>query len=142
MNFRSKIRFIQAIFILGVVIFAASLAQAGTMHHHPAEMVSPFDKIQNIKPLHCVLNMHQHLLNTPCPHKDRGGKAAGEMISSECGSSTGTANASGSSFAKDIYKDISHCSFLSPHYYSRIKPPSDLLNQKLPRPIDHPPQLV
>jgi hypothetical protein len=128
--------------MLGVVIFAASVAQAGSMHHNHAEMVSPFDKIQSIKPLHCALNMHQHLLKSPCPHKERSGKNSGEMIRSDCGSSTGTANTSGSSLAKDLFKDLNHDGFLPLQYFSRIKPPLDILAQNYPRSIDHPPQLI
>ena len=101
MNFRPNIRILSALLILGVVFFGASLAQAGSSHHHHA--VSPFDKIQKIRPLHCVLKMHQHLLNTPCPHKDQNEKNAGEVIRSECGSSTGTANSPGSSRAKILF---------------------------------------
>ena len=128
--------------MLGVVIFAASVAQAGSMHHHHADMVSPFDKVKDIKPLHCVLNMHQHLLNAPCPHKDRGGKNAGEMIRSECGSSTGTADASAPSLAKNLFKDTTQDVFFPLQYYSRIKPHLDILIQNYPRSIDHPPQFI
>ena len=125
-----------------MVIFAASAAQAGSSHHHHADAVSPFDEIQIIKPLHCVLNMHQHLLNTPCPHKDQNEKNAGQVIRSECGSSTGTANSAGSSRAKNLFKDINQDGFFSLQFYSRIKLHSDILSQNYPRSIDHPPQFI
>jgi hypothetical protein len=142
MNFRPKIRILSVLLILGVVFFGASLAQAGSSHHHHADVVSPFDKIQKIKPLHCVLNMHQHLLNTPCPHKDQNEKNAGQVIRSECGSSTGTANSSASSIAKNLFKDINQDGFFSLQFYSRIKPPSDIFSRNYPRSIDHPPQFI
>lgn len=142
MDFRPKIRIFQAFLMLGAFFFLASVAQAGSSHHHHADAVSPFDKIQKIKPLHCVLNMHQHLLNTPCPHKDRSGKKAEQVIRSECGSSSGTANASGASIAKNLFKDINHDGFFPLQFYTRIKPPTNILSQNYPRSIDHPPQLI
>lgn len=142
MNFRPKIRILSALLILGVVFFGASLAQAGSSHIHHADAVSPFDKIQKIKPLHCVLNMHKHLLNTPCPHKDQNEKNAGQVISSECGSSTGTANSSASSIAKSLFKDINQDGLFPLQLYSKVKPPSDNLSHNYPRSIDHPPQLI
>ena len=128
--------------MLGVVIFAASAAQAGSSHHHHADAVSPFDKIQIIKPLHCVLNMHQHLLNTPCPHKDQNEKNTGQVIRSECGSSTGTANSSTSSVANNLFKDICQDGFIPLQFYSRVKSPLDIMSQNYPRSIDHPPQFI
>jgi len=142
MDFRPKIRIFQAFLMLGAFFFLASVAQAGSSHHHHADAVSPFDKIQKNDPLHCVLSMHQHLLNTPCPHKDRSGKKAGQMIRSECGSSSGTANASGASITKNLFKDINYDGFFPLQFYSRIKPPTNILSQNYPRSIDHPPQLI
>ncbi len=142
MNFRSKIRIFQALLMFGIIFFAVSVAQAGSSHHHHANSVSPFDKVQKLKPLHCVLNMHQHLLNSPCPHKDRDGKNAGQVIRTECGSSSGTANASGSSFVKDLFKGTNHAGFFPLQFYSRIKPPSVNPSHNQPRSIDHPPQLI
>jgi hypothetical protein len=142
MNFRSQIRIFQILLMLCAFFFMASVAQAGTSHHHHADAVSPFDKIQKIKPLHCVLNMHKHLLNTPCPHKDRSGKYSEQKIRSDCGSTSETANASGSSIVKNLFKDINHDGFFSLQFYSRIKPPSDILSQNYPKSIEHPPQLI
>lgn len=124
--------------MLGMVIFAASIAQAESLHHHHA--MSPFDKIQKSQPLHCFLSMHQHSLNTPCPHKERGN--AGQMLRSDCGASAGTANTPGLSLAKDLSKDINHDGFFPSQSYSRIKSPLDIQVQNHPRSIDHPPQLI
>lgn len=142
MDFRPKIRIFQTLLMLGAFFLLASLAQAGSSHHHHADAVSPFDKIQKIEPLHCVLSLHQHLSNIPCPHKDRNGKNAGQMIRSECGSSSGTANASGAYSAKNLFKDINHDGFLPLQFYSRIKPPTNILSQNYPQSIDHPPQHI
>ena len=142
MNFRPNIRILSALLILGVVFFGASLAQAGYSHHHHADAVSPFDKIREIKPLHCVLKMHQHLLNTPCPHKDQVEKNSGQLIRSECGSSAGTSNSSTSSIAKNLFKDINQDGYFSLQFYSKLKSPSTILTQNYPRSIDHPPQRI
>ena len=142
MNFRPKIRILSDLLIFCVVFFSASLAQAGSLHHHHADVVSPFDKIQKIRPLHCVLKMHQHLLNTPCPHKDQNEKNGGEVIRSECGSSTGTANSSASSRAKSLFNDINQDCFFPLQFYSIIKRHTDTLSQNYPRSIDHPPQFI
>ena len=142
MNFRSQIRIFQILLMLCAFFFMASVAQAGTSHHHHADAVSPFDKIQEIKPLHCVLKMHQHLLNTPCPHKDQNEKNAGQVIRSECGSSTGTANSPGSSRAKILFNDTNQDGFFPLQFYSRIKIHTDTKSQNYPRSIDHPPQFI
>ena len=142
MDFRPKIRIFQAFFMLGAFFFLASVAQAGSSHHHHADAVSPFDKIQEIKPLHCVLKMHQHLLNTPCPHKDQVEKNSGQLIRSECGSSAGTSNSSTSSTAKNLFKDINQDGYFPLQFYSKLKSPSNIPTQNYPRSIDHPPQRI
>jgi hypothetical protein len=86
--------------------------------------------------------MHQHLLNTPCPHKDQNEKNAGGVIRSECGSSTGTANSSASSRAKILFNDINQDGFFPLQFYSGIKTHTDTLSQNYPRSIDHPPQFI
>ncbi len=141
MGLRPNIRIFQTLLMLGAFFLLASVAQAGSSHHHHAD-VSPFDKIQKYEPLHCLLSMHQHLLNTPCPHKVRSGENAGQMIRSDCGSSSETANASGASIAKNLFKDINHDGFFPLQLCSRIKPPSYILSQNYPRSIDHPPQHI
>jgi hypothetical protein len=125
--------------VLLAIFYASSVAHGGSVHPH--HVVSPFDKAQNIKPLHCSLKMHQHLLNSPCPHKGQVGEDSGEMIRSECGSSTGTSNSSRPYLSKELLRDTNYEIFLL-FSYSRIKPSLDILPQLYPQSIDKPPQLT
>lgn len=141
MNFGFKIRFFQALLLVGVIFFAVSVAQAGTSHHH-VDAVSPFDKTHKDKSLHCILNSHQHLKNTPCPHKKQGGNNDNTVFRPDCGTQSGSANSSSSSFAKDFFKGATHENLESLQFFSKIRFPFSFKNQYLPRSIDHPPKLA
>lgn len=148
MNFGFKIRFFQALLLVGVIFFAVSVAQARTSHHHAdsphhhANVVSPFDKTHKDKSLHCILNSHQHLKNAPCPHKKQGGSNDNTILRQDCGTQSGSANSSSSSFAKDFFKGTTHENLESLQFFSKIRFPISFKNQYLPRSIDHPPQLA
>ena len=144
MNYRLKTRVFQILLGVGIVFILASVAQAGSSHHHHGmtDAVSPFDKIHKDKPLHCILNMHQHFLNTPCPHKDQNEKNTGQTIRSDCGPSSGSANSSNLSFAKNLFKNTTHEDFVPLQFSMKISFPFSFKSQYLPRSIDHPPQLA
>lgn len=137
-----KIRIFQIMLLVSVIFFAASVAQAGSLHHHHADAVSPFDKIHKDKPLHCILNLHEHFQNKPCPHKGRDWKNVDQVLRADCGSSPDTANFSSSSFAKNLFENAAHDDFMPLQFSSKIKIFFSYKSQHLPRSIDHPPQLV
>lgn len=142
MDFRIKIKCFQVFLLLVATLFWTSLAYAGPAHHHHSDVVSPFEKLDSVKPLHCSLKMHQHINNTPCPHKGFRETNNNYEFRSDCGSHTGSANSSGSSLGFDFYKvnkqedliPIQFCEKLTGFVYFK--------KQNLPRSIDHPPQLV
>lgn len=148
MNFRLKIRFFQMFLLLAVVLVWASVAQADPSHHHhgkavaKASVVSPFDQLDNWKPLHCILNMHEHFQNIPCPHKDGSGKSDQTEFRSDCGSHPGSANSSTSSFTKNLFKNATYNGFLPLQFSSAIKLSYSDKSQNHSRSIDHPPQFA
>jgi hypothetical protein len=143
MNFRFKIKFFQAILLVCAVLFLASVAQAGTSHHHHSEksdVISPFDNINEEKPLHCILNLHQHFQNIPCPHQDE--KPGNSELRSDCGTHSGSANSSSPSSTSDILKKTTDVVIIPDLLVSKIGLLADNNLQGLPRATDHPPQLA
>jgi hypothetical protein len=144
MNNSSKIRVFQLFLLVCMVFFMASVAQAGPSHHHHgnADVVSPFDKKDTGKPLHCLLNLHLQNGKAPCPHENRDGKNNSYELRPDCGTHSGPANSANNSIAKDLSKITSHNS-VSPTLFSwQIEFLPDENLQKLPRYIEHPPQLT
>jgi hypothetical protein len=143
MKNRSKIRFFQFFLLVCMIFFVASVAQAGSSHQHHhgnTDVVSPFDKINKGAPLHCVLNLHLENGSAHCPHKNQDDNYY--EFRPDCGTHSGSANSSGNSLAKSS----SQMTF----YYETLPAlsswqlglvPNEKL-QKLPRFIDHPPQLT
>jgi hypothetical protein len=143
MRHRLKIKFLQAILLVCAVLLLASVTQAGTSHHHHSEepsVESPFDKVNKGKPLHCILNMHQHFQNIPCPHQDE--KAQNSELRSDCGTNSGSANSSSSSSTSDLLKKMTDVVIIPGLLASKIGLLTDNDLQSLPRAIDHPPQLA
>ncbi len=140
MNFRPIIRIFQTLLMLGAFFFAASGVQAGSSHHHHAD--SPFGKVKNEKPLHCILNMHDHFQNIPCSHQNKGGKSNFQEFRSNCGSHSGFPTSSNPLVAKDLFKNKTHEDLISLQVSSKIEHSSNYKKQNHPRSIDHPPQLT
>jgi hypothetical protein len=122
-----------------MVLFLTSVAQAGSSHHHEkADVVSPFDKTG--KPVHCILNNHQHLQNIDCPHQKLDGKSKQQEFRPDCKTQPGSANSSSSSYAKELSKKLAYSS-VTPNLFSwKIDLLADKEQNNLPRLIDHPPQ--
>ena len=143
MRFRPKIIFFQTMLLLGVAFFWTSLAQAGSHHHHGKKhVISPFDEVNKGKPLHCILNMHDHFQNTPCPHLGRGGKSDFQEFRPDCGSHSGSPASSSPLVAKDLFKNATHEGFMLLQTSSKIEHSSDYKKQNHHRSIDHPPQFA
>ncbi len=143
MDFRLKTRCFQVLFLVTVALLWASLAYAGpSHHHHHADVVSPFDKLDSVKPLHCVLNMHQHTHNKPCPHKVHGEAKDYYEFRADCGSHKDSANSSSSSLGFDFYKDNKQVVLIPIQLSEKLESFVYFEKQNLPRSIDHPPQLV
>jgi hypothetical protein len=141
---RLKIRVFQIVFLVCMVLFLASVAQAGSSQHHHhgnADVVSPFESVNKGKPLHCILNMHQHFQNIPCPHQNQKGKKDYSEWRSDCGTNSGSANTSSTSLAKDLSKKTEFNSFTPFLLSSNMSLAADEKHKNLPRSIDHPPQL-
>ncbi|MBT3367592.1 MAG: hypothetical protein HN472_11390 [Nitrospina sp.] len=141
MSCRLKIRLFPISLLFCMALFMASVAQAGTSHHHhpgKSDVISPFNK--EVKPVHCVFNMHQHFRNAPCPHDKQKGTVGNSELRPDCGTHSGSSNSS--SNTKDLSKITSYFEF-SPDSNSQEV---DLLtydkHQKLLRLIDHPPQFI
>ena len=86
-------------------LMGASSAFAGTHHHHngavESELVSPFDKKQGGKSLHCLLNNHHR--DGFCPHKGLDSSAT-QKISVDChGKESGTLPST--SFQNDYFQN-------------------------------------
>lgn len=141
MVFRLKIIFFQILLLMGVAFIGTSLAQAGPSHDHhgKTDVASPFEQLDNGKSLHCVLNLHEHFQNIPCPHKGKGGKHEQTEFRPDCGDQPGSANSSNSSFAKNLFKNATHYDLMPVQLSSTIKFSFDHINQHHPRSIDHPP---
>ncbi|MBL7019877.1 MAG: hypothetical protein ISR86_04990 [Nitrospinaceae bacterium] len=137
-------RFFQILLLLAVAFYGTSVAQAGTSHDHhgKTDVASPFEQLDNGKPLHCVLNLHEHFQNIPCPHKGQGGINDQTEFRPDCGSQPGSANSSSSSFAKNIFKNATHYDLMPVQLSSAIKLSFVHKNQHHPRLIDHPPQFA
>ena len=141
MSCRFKIRLFSILLLVCMVLFMASVAQAGSSHQHhhgKSNAVSPFNKAE--KPLYCILNMHQHSRNIPCPHEK--GVVTGSELRPDCGTHSGSSSSSSNSIAKDLSKITSYLTF-SPILVSQkigILPYEN--QQKLLQLIDHPPQRI
>jgi hypothetical protein len=136
-----KIKLFQVFFLVCVILFLASVAQAGSTHHHhqgKPDVISPFEKVG--EPLHCILNMHRHFQNTPCPHQNQKDKAGYSEFRADCGTQSGSANSSNSSFVKDLAKKSPDHVFTLNLHFSKVGSFVNEKLQKLSRPIDHPPQ--
>ena len=143
MSCRFKIKLFSILLLVCMVLFMASVAQAGPSHHHHgnSDVVSPFNKIDTGKPLHCVLNLHLQNGNVPCPHENWDGKNNFYELRPDCGTHSGPVNSANNSIAKNLSKITSHNS-VSPTLFSwMIDLMPDEKLQKLPRYIEHPPQL-
>jgi hypothetical protein len=137
----TKIFCLQGTLVLAVVFLLASFAQASDSHHshHQAKIVSPFDKVNSDKPLHCLLNAHLHQGQQDCPHKENHSKSA--EFRADCGSHPGASHSKGFSSGNDlpqfaesdvfIHNLVSHSFYLPIDYKVRLFPHS----------IEHPPQL-
>jgi hypothetical protein len=86
------LRLIVVILFLCVLGGGASSALASTHAHHPGNhrdqsaVVSPFDKLQDSRPEHCVLRNHN--LSGVCPHELLNPDVKGFYLASECGGTT------------------------------------------------------
>jgi hypothetical protein len=87
MNF-SKFLFI-SVFIFGFMGAADVFASSHSKHEmHDHGVVSPFDKKQGGKPIHCLLNNHSYK-DTFCPHtRSPSGEDSTHRISFDCGGQT------------------------------------------------------
>jgi hypothetical protein len=143
MDCRLKIRFFQALLVVFMVLLVASLAQAGSSHHQHHEnidVVSPFAKINKGNSLHCILNMHTHFQNIPCPHQDQSKGSKYQEFRADCGTHSGSANSSSNSITKDLSKMASYFSAAPLLLASQISLLTDARYHYLPGSIDHPPQ--
>jgi hypothetical protein len=139
----TKIFCLQGALILAAVLMLVSFAQASGGHHshsnHEAKIVSPFDKVSADKPLHCLLNAHQHQIKQDCPHEGNHSKSA--QFRADCGSHPGASHSKGFSFGSDLLKLTQSDEFThhlaSYSFYVVIDDEVRLL----PRSIEHPPQL-
>ena len=99
--------------ILSVLLFtfvSASNVMASMHQHvgHDSDFVSPFDKEQKLKSLHCLLNNHQHNYKS-CPHSSRPAGDPKHRLSADCGGKN-TGTLSSVSFHKD---NIDNSSFIA-----------------------------
>jgi len=138
----SKILCLQGILVLGAVFLLVSFAQASVGHHghHQTKVVSPFDKVNSDKPLHCLLNAHLHKIKEKCPHKSNHsdhGKSA--ELRADCHSNP--INSDGMTFGGDLLKYTNNDEFTH-HLISQFLFPqtSDKI-RSLPGSFEHPPQL-
>ncbi len=99
----TKILCLQGVLVLGAVFLFASFSQASEGHHshHHNKTVSPFDKVNSDKPLHCLLNAHLHKTKEACPHNsNHSNKGKSTELRVDCGSNP--VNSEGISFGSDF----------------------------------------
>lgn len=140
MSCRFKFSLFQLILLVFVVLLS-SIAQAGSSFHHnhdQSDVVSPFNKTNKEKPVHCILNKHQH--NIVCPHQSEGGKREQQEFRSDCKPKSGSANSSSASSIKDFSNKLTYASGI-PNLFTWEKAVLVYKEQnKLSRSIDHPPR--
>ena len=145
MGSRIKIRFFQCLLLVCAVVLFTSVAQAGVnmghQHaHSKVEAVSPFEKTSVDKPLHCILNLHEHFQRNFCPHQKRGANDNAELRA-DCGGTSSSAIPANASFAKEFSsKTINYGAPSLFVWWVDLPINNKLLN--LPRAIDLPPQLT
>ena len=136
-----KIKLFQVFFLVCVILFLASVAQAGSTHHHhqgKPDVISPFEKVG--EPLHCILNLHEHFQRNFCPHQKRGANDNAELRA-DCGGTSSSAIPANASFAKEFSsKTINYGAPSLFVWWVDLPINNKLLN--LPRAIDLPPQLT
>jgi hypothetical protein len=136
-----KIFCMQGALVLAVLLMLASFAQASGSHHshHQSKIVSPFDKVNSDKPLHCLLNAHLHQGKKDCPHKENHSKSA--EFRADCGSHPGASHSKGFSFGSDlpqfVESDVLTHNLASRSFYL----PIDYRVRLFIYSIEHPPQL-
>ncbi len=139
-----KVRLLQFLLLVSMVIFLAPVAQAGaTMdHHHHEEVISPFDKTSIEKPLHCALKQHHHFQSLFCPHQKKNMKSDNVEFRPDCGPQSGSASSANSGFAKELSKIAFSYGVAPSLFSSELHWLANAKLQNLPRAIDFPPQLT
>ena len=141
MFLRLKMWLFKAVFASCIALAMSSTVQAGMHDHHNHSQISPFEKVKVMKPLHCLLKMHQHFQGNDCPHHNKGFKRKGLELRSDCGPDSDSAKASSSSFLKNLSGLSLSLNFenVSSSWNVFQKEINQL--QNLPRSIDHPPHI-
>lgn len=127
--------------LLVCVLLLSSMAQAGSSFYHnhdQSDVVSPFNKTNKEKPVHCILKTHQH--NIVCPHHSEGGKSEQQEFRSDCKPKSGSANSPSASSIKDLSNKPTYASGI-PNLFTWERVVLAYKEQnKLSRSIDHPPR--
>lgn len=140
---RLKISAFQLLLAIGITLLLVSVAQAGQSHHHQShsDVVSPFDKVSNDKPLHCILNLHLQGESHHCPHSNQGDKNNSTELRADCGTHSGTTNSSSASLLKDASKIATYFSLELSQKSWKIDLVSGLKHLNISRSIEHPPHI-
>jgi hypothetical protein len=131
-----------SVFLFGFMGAADVFASSHSKHEmHDHGVVSPFDKKQGGKPIHCLLNNHSYK-DTFCPHtRSPSGEDSTHRISFDCGGKTTgniLTNSSNSSYLVEaqLYK------FVTPSLNKIIPSTISYLSEPLKDSLDPPPRAL
>ena len=119
-------------------VFASSYSQHD-MHDHGA--VSPFDKKQGGKPIHCLLNNHT-FKDTFCPHThSSSGEDSAHRISFDCGGKT-TGNILNNSANNIYFVEAQLYKIVTPSLNEIIHSTISYLGERFKDTLDPPPRVL
>jgi hypothetical protein len=119
-------------------VFASSHSKH-KMHDHG--VVSPFDKKQGGKPIHCLLNNHTYE-DTFCPHtRSPSGKDTTHRISFDCGGKT-TGNRLTNSANNIYFVEAQLCKIVTPSLNEKIPSTISYLSERFKDSLDPPPRVL
>ena len=119
-------------------VFASSYSNH-EMHDHG--VVSPFDKKQGGKPLHCLLNNHSYK-DTFCPHtSSSSGEDTAHRISFDCGGKT-NGNILTNSANNSYLVEAQLCKIVTHSLNEIISSTISYLNEPLKDSLDPPPRFL
>ena len=119
-------------------VFASSHSKH-EMHDHG--VVSPFDKKQGVKPIHCLLNNHSYN-DTYCPHThSSSGEDSAHRISFDCGGKA-TGNILNNSANNIYFVEAQLYNIASPSLNKIIHSTISYLGERFKDTLDPPPRVL
>ena len=131
-----------SIFLFGFMGAADVSASSHSKHEiHDHGVVSPFDKKQGGKPIHCLLNNHSYK-DVFCPHtRSPSGEDSTQRISFDCGGQT-TGNILTNSANNSCLIEAQLYKIVTPSLNEKIPSTISFLNERFKDSLDPPPRVL